>query len=145
MKVDIELLEYIYENAKMGSTAMDRLCELLNDKDNLIKKDITTTQKGYDKFKKDSEKLLKKEKYHAEPQDKIAEMMSKMGIKKEVKKDNSDAAIAKMVIEGLNMGIVEMESKLKRYKDETDKKVFKIAKDFLKFQKEEVGKYKNYL
>ena len=40
MDTNIELLEYIYETAKMGSSSMDRLCELLESKENLIRKDI---------------------------------------------------------------------------------------------------------
>lgn len=145
MNTNIELLEYIYETSKMGSTSMDRLCELLEKKENLIRKDIDDTQKGYQKFKEKSNKLLKKEKAEAKPDDMIAEMMSKMGIKKEVKADNSDTAIAKMVIEGLNMGIVDMESKIKQYQDNIEHSIMKFAKEFLKFQKEEVEKYKKYL
>jgi len=145
MNTNIELLEYIYETSKMGSSSMDRLCELLEDKENLIRKDIDDTQKGYQKFKEKSDKLLKKRKAEAKPNAMMAEMMSKMGIKKEVKADNSDTAIAKMIIEGLNMGIIDMESKINQYKDDADKDVMKFAKEFLTFQKDEVEKYKEYL
>lgn len=145
MDTNIELLEYIYETAKMGSSSMDRLCELLESKENLIRKDIDNTQKVYQKFKEQSDKLLKKRKAEAKPNAMIAEMMSKMGIKKEVDEDNSDSAIAKMVIEGLNMGIIDMESKIKQFKDNADKDVLKFAKEFLKFQKDEVELYKKYL
>lgn len=145
MDTNVELLEYIYETSKMGSSSMDRLCELLEDRENLIRKDIDDTQKGYQKFKEKSDKLLKKRDAEAKPHDMMGEMMSKMGIKKEVKADNSDTAIAKMVIEGLNMGIIDMESKINQYKDDADKDVMKFAKEFLKFQKDEVEKYKEYL
>ena len=40
MDTNIELLEYIYETAKMGSSSMDRLCELLESKEKLIKKKV---------------------------------------------------------------------------------------------------------
>ena len=145
MNPNIELLEYIYENAEMGSTSMDRLCELLESKDNTIRTDISETQKLYDRFMKKSEKILKEYKAKAKPKSMMSEMMSKMGIKKEVDSDNSDTAIAKMIIEGLNMGIVDMESKIKQYSDIADESVIKIAKEYLKFQKDEVENYKEYL
>lgn len=145
MNPNIELLEYIYESAEMGSTSMDRLCELLESKDNSIKLDISETQKLYDRFLKRSTKVLKEYKAKAKPKSMMSEMMSKMGIKKEINNDNSDTAVAKMIIEGLNMGIVDMESKIKQYSDLADKKIIKLAKEYLKFQKDEVENYKDYL
>ena len=38
-----------------------------------------------------------------------------------------------------------MESKINQYRDDADKDVMKFAKEFLKFQKDEVEKYKEYL
>ena len=68
-----------------------------------------------------------------------------MGIKKEVKKDNSDSAIAHMLTEGIAMGVVDMETKLKNYKDTVDKKIYNLGKEFLKFQQGEIEKLKEYM
>ena len=51
----------------------------------------------------------------------MAKMMSSMGIFKEVLADNSDAAIADLLIQGLSMGIIEMEKRIKGASDDVDK------------------------
>lgn len=68
--------------------------------------------------------------------------MSKMNIKKEVLNDNSDSAIADMVIQGISMGIIEMEKKIKCCEDGFAKK---LAKEFIKFSEEKNEKLKQYL
>ena len=75
----------------------------------------------------------------------MTKFMSKQGIKKEVKDDNSDASIAHMLIEGLTMGVVDMETKIKNLKDKADKDILKICEKYLKFQQEEIEKLKKYL
>ena len=71
--------------------------------------------------------------------------MSSMGISHEVKSDNSDASISHMLTEGITMGIVDMETKIKNYKDKVEKDIMKLAKEFLKFQQDELEKLKEYM
>ncbi len=72
-------------------------------------------------------------------------MMSSMGIKKEVKADNSDSAISDMLIQGISMGVIEMEKKIKAYSDNCEKEYVNLAKDFLKFQQKAINELKKYL
>ena len=128
MDENLELLEYIYATADMGAKS---LTDLLNDLN--------------EKFVKKSEKLLKK--YDTEPKGKgmMAEMMSKMGISKEVKKDNSDEAIADMLIQGFTMGNLDMEKKIEYYEKHVDKKITDLARDLLEFGREALVEAKKYL
>ena len=71
-------------------------------------------------------------------------MCSYLGINMEVIKDNSDSSIAQMLIEGLNMGKIEMEKKLDKYKN-CDKKIIKLAKELYEFQGNSIEKLKEYL
>ena len=75
----------------------------------------------------------------------MAETMSKMGIKKEVKADNSDSAIAEMIIEGFTMGNLEIDKLLTNYEKVADKKVLKIAKELYEFGENELKKLKKYI
>lgn len=75
----------------------------------------------------------------------MAHMGASMGIKKEVKCDNSDAALAHMIIEGLTMGVVDISSKINNYKNEVDKDILNLSKSFLKFQEDEIEKLKTFL
>ena len=75
----------------------------------------------------------------------MTEMMSTMGINMNVMKDNSDSKMAEMIMQGLTMGIVEMEKKIKDYENEVDKDIIKLAKKVLKFQEKSIEEIKEYL
>lgn len=144
MKETNELLMHVYQTADMGEKSTTKLINLLKNKDNKIKSILEDELKEYENYKKKSEKLLKKEKINPESLGVMAEMMSSMSMKMEVMKDNSDSAIASMLIEGFTMGTLEMNKKIETYKD-TDKDVLNLAKDLLKTQEKEIEKLKEYL
>ena len=134
MNENMELLNFVYENAEMGVHTLNNLSDILRKKDNKIKGLIEDELKEYNNFLKESEKLLKKNKLGYKKTNLMSKISSKMGIAMETMKDNSDPAIASMVIEGLTMGIVEMETKIESYKKIVDKKILKLSNKFLKFQ-----------
>lgn len=145
MNENMELLNFVYENAEMGMHSLNNLSDILRNKDNKIKGLIEDELKEYNSFLKESEKLLKKNKIEPKKTNLMAKISSKMGIVMETMKDNSDPAIASMVIEGLTMGIVEMETKIENYKKLVDKKILNLSTKFLKFQKEEIEKLKTFM
>ena len=75
----------------------------------------------------------------------FSKMMAGMGIKKEVKNDNSDSSMADLLIQGISMGSIDAEKKIKNYEKEVDKKQLDFLKDFLKFQENTIEKLKKYL
>lgn len=145
MNENMELLNFVYENAEMGVHTLNNLSDILRNKDNKIKGLIEDELKEYNSFLKEAEKLLKKNKVEPKKTNLMAKISSKMGITMETMKDNSDPAIASMVIEGLTMGIVEMETKIENYKKLVDKKILKLSTKFLKFQEEEIEKLKTFM
>lgn len=145
MNENMELLNFVYENAEMGVHTLNNLSDILRNKDNKIKGLIEDELKEYNSFLKEAEKLLKKNKIEPKKTNLMAKISSKMGIAMETMKDNSDPAIASMVIEGLTMGIVEMETKIENYKKLVDKKVLKLSTKFLKFQEKEIEKLKTFM
>lgn len=145
MDVNTELLEYIYQSSEMGVVSLTNLLKDINEKENKLKPIISEELSTYEKYQKESKKLLSKNKAEVKENSMMTKMMSKMGISKEVKKDNSDAAIAHMVIEGFTMGVVDTETKIKNFKKDADKKVLKLAENYLEFQQEEIEKLKKYL
>lgn len=140
-----ELLEYIFQTTDMGKKGLEHMLQALKDKDNKIKNEIEDQLKEYEKYKKECEKLLKDNKIKPKDKGMMIEMMNKMGVNMNVMKDNSDSKIAEIIIQGLTMGIVEMEKKIKDYKDDVDKDVIKLAKKVLKFQEKSIEDIKKYL
>lgn len=145
MNENIELLEHIYQTADMGAKSLTDLLKDIKDKDCKITTLVSEQLKGYEKYIKESEKLLKK--YDTLPKGKgvMTEIMTKMGINKEVKKDNSDSAIAEMLIQGFNMGNLEMDKKIKIYEKSVDKKIINLAEDLLEFGRNNIKQAEEYL
>ena len=140
-----ELLEEIYKTAAMGRFSMMKLIEALKEKDNKIKGYLEELLEDYRNYEDQSKELLLKENIEPMEENAISKLMASMGIQKEVKGDNSDAAMAEMLIQGISMGSIEMEKQIKNYKDHVDKDDMKLAKKFLKFQEKAIEELKKYL
>lgn len=140
-----ELLEKMYENCDMAVTTITELLKQLEDKDNKIKKPTEDILKGYERYLKDTNKLLKKNKIKPKKISIFAKMGAKEGVKINVKKDNSDSKISDILIQGLVMGIIDISKRIKDFKEESGKDVLKLANNLLTFQEEAVDELKKYL
>ena len=145
MNENNELLTYIYQVASMGVKSTTTLINTIKNTNNKIKKIVEDELKEYESFLKESKRLLKKNKIVPKDKGFMVELMSKMGIKMEMLKDNSDPSIAEMLIQGFTMGVVEMEHKIDRYKENADRSIIKLAKRLLKYQQESIEILKPYL
>lgn len=145
MNENCELVLHIYKDAEMSAYSLTRLLKDLKDKDNKIKKTIEDILKEYEQWKSNTKKYLKKHDAEISENGMMAKMMAGMGIDKEVNADNSDSAIADMVIKGISTGTVDMEKKLKQYKNEANEKELELADNFLKFQQKAIDILKEYL
>ena len=145
MDENLELLEYIYKDCDMSCITLEKMLQELNDKDNKIKKKVEEILKDYEKFLKLAKTHLKEYNVPLKENSMMAKMGAKMGIKKEVKDDNSDAAMADMLIKGITMGTIDMEKKITNYKEVVNKKYLDFAKDFLSFQQDTIEHLKAFL
>lgn len=145
MEADLEILSYVNESSKMTTLAIKDLIKILEEKKNNIKKELKETLLTFESYTKESKKMIDKKKEKDKDLKFSTKAMTKMGIKKEIKKDNSDSAVAHMIIEGLTIGIIDIESLISKYEKEADKKVIKYIKEYLDFNKKQVENYKEYL
>lgn len=145
MKEKNELLEHIYKDTYMASYSLQKLLDEIKNKDNKIKGDVEDILQKYQEFKEEVEELLKGNGEEVNDPNFFAKMGSTMGIIKEVKTDNSDSSIADMVIQGVSMGSIETEKKLKAYEKDIEKEYKDLAERFLKFQQKSIDKLKKYL
>ena len=60
MNENEEILEYIYQTSNMGYQSTKDLINVIKDKDNKIKKLLCEISKNYEKYSKESEKMLNK-------------------------------------------------------------------------------------
>lgn len=145
MEEEFELLEQIYHDANMGQFTIEKLLEQLKDKDNKIKGYLEDILKEYQQYQEEAADILKANNKSLDEPSFMSKMGSSMGISKEVKEDNSDSAIADMMIQGVSMGSIEIEKKLKQYEKDLDKEQLKLARKYLKFQQKAIAHLKEYL
>ncbi len=146
MDESLEIVNHIYKDSEMAISTLTKLSTTLEKKDNKIKDTVEDIIKGYERYFKDAKKILNKNNCKKEKNSIVSKVMANMGIDKEVKDDNSDSAISDMLIKGVSMGSIDLEKKLKKYKDkEIDDKVLELANDFKDFQDDIIKKLKEYL
>ena len=145
MNENNELIMHVYKTAEMGVYTTKSLLGLIKNKENKIKHVLECELKEYEDFMILSKEILERENIKPEGNSIMSKMGSDMGIMMETIKDNSDPALASMLIEGITMGVVEMENKVKKYKATCEKDILRIAKNFLKFQENEIEKLKLFM
>ena len=146
MDESLEIVNHIYKDSEMAISTLTKLSNTLEKKDNKIKDTVEDIIKGYERYFKEAKKILNKNNCKKEKNGIVNKVMANMGIDKEVKNDNSDSAMADMLIKGVSMGSIDLEKKLAKYKDkEIDDKVLDFANRFKDFQDEIINKLKEYL
>lgn len=144
MTGDKELLKYLNENITMGLEALDTLNKKMESTDNKIKSHVDKAYREYQSFLHRL-KELSNEEVPTKKGNLIAVMMSKMGTNTEFMKDNSDSKIAEMLIQGYNMGLLDITKKLKKYKGDISKDVLELANDYKKMMHDGAKDIKGFL
>ena len=75
----------------------------------------------------------------------FAVLMTKMSSSAEFARDNSDSHIADMLIQGYNMGIIDITKKVKKYKSELSEEVKQLALDYRDMMEQRIEVMKEYL
>ena len=140
-----ELAALILKDADMSVYTLTGLLDDLKEKDNKIKGTVEDILKGYERYLDRAKTFLEEKECDEKFESRIAKMMSRMGVKKEVKTDNSDSAIAEMLIQGVSMGSLDMEKKLNVYQKDVEKEELEMAEDFYKFQQDVINSLKKFL
>lgn len=145
MKENNELILHIYQDAEMACFTIEKLIKDIKEKNNKIKRCVEDILHEYQEWKQKSKKILQKENAEISENPLIAKIMAGSSIKKEVSNDNSDSAIADMLIKGISMGSIDMEKKIHAYDKEVNREDLNMGKEFLKFQEKTIEKLKQYL
>ena len=145
MNENNELLVHVNKTVEMGVYSTTSLLNALKNRDNKIKHVLEEELKEYEKYYNESSKLLSKNDIEASGISLMTKMNSNLGIMFETMKDNSDSAIASMLIEGFTMGVVEMKGKIDKYKNVCKHNILKLSKKVLKFQENEIVKLKTFV
>ena len=145
MNENLELYKHILKDTDMCVFSLTKLLDDLKDKDNKIKTTVEDILKGYERYLEKTKVYLQENDEDLEYDGMMAKAGARMGIKMEVKKDNSDSSIADMLIKGISMGTIDMEKKIHQYENSASKDEIKFAKEFLSFQQDVIENLKKFL
>lgn len=145
MEEKYKLLDQIHHDSSMSAYTIKVLINELGDRDNKITPYLEEIQNKYIAFETQSKNILEELGLDSKDPSLMSKMGSSMAIDKEVRVDNSDAAIADMMIQGVNMGLNKIVKRLKDYDKELSKEHKKLARDFLNFQESVIENLKTYL
>ena len=142
MKQDIQVLENIYKIVDMGIKGIDNVLTRIENQS--LEKIFIDERREYNLIRIDAIKLLGD--YEEKPQgiSKMAQMSSDVMTDMELMMDPSDNRITKMMLEGTNKGIIELNSLLNK-RSLTNPKVEELSHKLLDTMEHNIQDLKKYL
>lgn len=140
-----ELLTYLDDNVHMGLEALETLSKQLEKTDNKIKSAVCESLEEYKQYDRKCKVLLGDDAQKRTQGNLLSVIMTKMGSNREFAKDNSDSHIADMLIQGYNMGIIDITKKLKKYKKELSEETTQLACEYRDMMERRIEVMKEYL
>jgi len=145
MKQNKDILDEVNKGAVMG---MDAIHDILPKVEDKAFKEVLEGE--YEKYKDISKRIEDiYDEYSVKDDDPretstADKVMTKMMVDMKTITDTSTSKLAQLLVQGTNMGIIEGK-KLLNHKDNIDKKVYGILKDFVEMQEDSIETLKKYL
>lgn len=142
MDANIELLNYIYQNAEMGKDSTEHLIEVCEDEyfKSILEKQFNEYKKVFDLS---AQKLISADKDPKELSA-LSKLSTDIMLNLKTLKDKSPSHIAEMMIQGSTMGIIDITKNLNRYND-ASQAVLDLGHHLLKFQQDSIEELKKFL
>ncbi|MCX7694368.1 MAG: PA2169 family four-helix-bundle protein [Caloramator sp.] len=142
MDKNIELLNYIHQNAQMGIETLKQLIKETKDENmkNVLQRHLNEYQKFYDM----TDSKLKSKNIEPKELNFLSKTFTDLMINLKTLRDKSPSHMAEMLIQGSTMGIVDMTKKIKEYQG-VEKETLDIANGLLQFEQKSVDEYKGFL
>lgn len=137
----IIFLNLIIQNAEMGIIGIDSVLKKV--KDEKIAKIISKQRKEYDTILEDAKKILLKYGAQEEKIGKVKEFASKM-MSEAMTMNADDKKIVKLMMEGNEKGVIEIQEKLNVYQDK-DEEIVNLAEKLLATEEHNREEFKDYL
>lgn len=139
---NLDVLNSIYQNTSMGINSLTEIEKICHD-DSFCEL-IRSQKRDFIKFNDSARDRIRE--YSKEPQEisSMIKMYSNIGMKAETFIDNSTSKLAKIVIDGNNMGINEMEKCLNNAKL-IDDSVKRMSDGLISMEQKSIDELKSYL
>lgn len=142
MDQNVEMLNYIYQNAEMG---INTIKQILKESEDLKFRDVLKEQlNDYVYVVNKADTLLNFEGRLPKGIDVMPKVMSYLKIKVDTLRDNTSSHIAEMMINGSTMGVTDITKNLNKY-DDIDDNIKDLASRLLKIEQDNIEALKPFL
>lgn len=142
MAENTELLDYIYQNAQMGTESISHLIKIAEDVD--FRRTLEDQLCEYQKVLDEAEEMIQRRGQSAEGVGPMTKISSYIMVELKTFTDKSPSKMAKMMLQGSTMGVLEITKRIKEYQG-ANKEVLNLAQDLLKTEQHNVDELKKYL
>ena len=136
------LLNYVYQNAEMGTRTIDKLLGIVEDKEFL--RHLEAQKKEYSAFEREAGNLLERNGCDAKGLNALEKMSTYLMIDMQTLMDRSASHVAEMMMVGSNMGVINAVKNLKKYPD-ADRDTRGLMERLLKEEEDNVQQLKKFL
>lgn len=137
-----EILLKLYQNVDMGIVGIDAIYNQIETKE--LKKKIKSQRKEYIILKRKLSKLCKHYKVTDKELGLFVKLNSELMVGMKTIFDKSDSKIAKLMMEGTNKGLIQLQELLNHY-NKKDKKLVKILEETLELEHQNNNELKKFL
>ncbi len=142
MNANVEMLNFIYQNAQIGQNTLNQLLKI--SKDEKFNKLLGSQFDEYKKIFDESEQKLNALGNEAKDIRTSQKVTVYIMINIETLRDKSPSHISDMLIQGSTMGIIDITKNLKEYK-EADKDILSLGEKLLEFEQQNIEECKKFL
>lgn len=142
MNENIELLNFIYQNAQMGVETIDQLLNIVKDHEFIGY--LKEKKEGYDKMLEDAKNKLNEHGYDEEGISTFDKIKTYFMINMQTLTDDSTSHIAEMMMIGSTMGIINTIRSLHKY-EHADKNIKMMMETLQEFEEKSYKDLKLFL
>lgn len=142
MNGNAELLNFIYQNAQMGTETIRQFADIVKDAEFI--KHLKTQYHEYKLIVEEARELLNQNGYDEKGINAFEKLRTYLMINMQTLTDKSASHIAEMLIIGSNMGVINCVKNLKKYSN-ADKNIRDLMDRLLKSEENNIQQLKNFL
>lgn len=142
VNINLELLNFIYQNAEMGKQTLPQLLEVCEDAD--FRKVIHSQLREYQEICDAAASMAREEHGEAKGVGAMAKISSYISVNMNTMIDKTSSHLAEMMMQGSNMGIIAITQKLKEYA-QADGAVLALGHKLLKTEERNLEQLKKFL
>lgn len=143
---DIEFLNFVKENAQMGTSSIKQLLEIINNED--FKNMLESQYREYKLISEKANKLINENSKGENNKDDIAPFKKAqiyLMINAKTLLNKSPDNIAAMLMQGSVMGVIQIIRRLKQYKSKIDQTLVDLGEKLLKIEETNLLECKKFL